>query len=305
MSPAPKKATITHGPRKQTLAAKAGPAKQAAPVKVAQLDPDELAALEEQRDFLLASLADLDREHDAGDLEDDDYQTLKDDYTARAADVLRAIAERRAAFADARRPRSLGRTMLVVASVALFALVAGVAVAKAIGARKAGDTITGGISVEQSPSQRANDCSAKINTDPTAASKCLEQVLQKDPQNAVALTWSAWLLSLVAPGAQEPQRTVLQAKAAVRLDQAVESDPSYSYARAFRAIVAYRNGHYADAQKYLQDFKDHDPSAEAAQVITQEKLEANIATALAGTTSTTTPGTAPSTTTPTPTTVPN
>ena len=299
MSPAPKKATITHGPGQQAPSAKADAAKQAGPAKVAQLDPDELAALEEQRDFLLASLADLDREHDAGDLEDDDYQTLKDDYTARAADVLRAIADRRAAFADARRPRSLGRTMLVVAGVALFALVAGIAVAKAMGARKAGDTITGGISVEQSPSQQANDCSTKINTDPTGASKCFEEVLQKDPQNAVALTWSAWLLSLVAPSAQEPQRTVLQAKAAVRLDQAIESDPSYSYARAFRAVVAYRNGHDADAQKYLQDFKDHDPSAEAAQVLKQMDLEGLIAKALANPTSTT------STSTPTSTTVPD
>ena len=75
-------------------------------VKPAALDPDELAALEEQRDFLLRSLADLDREHDAGDLEDDDYQTLKDDYTARAADVLRAIEERRAASGGSSRSGS-------------------------------------------------------------------------------------------------------------------------------------------------------------------------------------------------------
>ena len=56
-----------------------------------RLDPDALAALEQQRDFLLASLRDLDREHDAGDLDDIDHQTLRDDYTARTAEVLRAI----------------------------------------------------------------------------------------------------------------------------------------------------------------------------------------------------------------------
>ena len=39
------------------------------------LDPDELAALEEQRDFLLRSLDDLEREHDAGDIDEHDYQT--------------------------------------------------------------------------------------------------------------------------------------------------------------------------------------------------------------------------------------
>src|SRR4051794_18690615 len=49
------------------------------------LGPDELAALEEQRDFLLGSLRDLDAEHDAGDVDEADYLALKDDYTARAA----------------------------------------------------------------------------------------------------------------------------------------------------------------------------------------------------------------------------
>ncbi|HYZ97739.1 MAG TPA: hypothetical protein VE575_03240, partial [Acidimicrobiales bacterium] len=55
------------------------------------LDPDALAALEEQRDFLLRSLEDLEREHDAGDVDDHDYAALKDDYTARAARTIRAI----------------------------------------------------------------------------------------------------------------------------------------------------------------------------------------------------------------------
>ena len=47
--------------------------------------------LEEQRDHLLASLDDLDAEYEAGDLDDDDYRTLRADYTARAAAVIRAI----------------------------------------------------------------------------------------------------------------------------------------------------------------------------------------------------------------------
>ena len=47
--------------------------------------------LEEERDFLLRSLADLEAEHDAHDIDDVDYRNLKDDYTARAAAVLRAL----------------------------------------------------------------------------------------------------------------------------------------------------------------------------------------------------------------------
>ena len=56
-----------------------------------RLDFDELARLEEERRFLLRSLDDLEREHDAGDIDEADYHTLKDDYTRRAVTVLRAI----------------------------------------------------------------------------------------------------------------------------------------------------------------------------------------------------------------------
>ena len=51
----------------------------------------DLDALAEERDFLLSSLRDLDAEHDAGDIDDVDYETLRDDYTVRTAQVLRAI----------------------------------------------------------------------------------------------------------------------------------------------------------------------------------------------------------------------
>jgi hypothetical protein len=49
--------------------------------------------LEEERDFFLRSLRDLEAEHDAGDIDDIDYAALHDDYTVRAADVLRRLAD--------------------------------------------------------------------------------------------------------------------------------------------------------------------------------------------------------------------
>ncbi len=39
-----------------------------------ELDPDALAALEEERDFLLRSLEDLEREYAAGDVDDSDFR---------------------------------------------------------------------------------------------------------------------------------------------------------------------------------------------------------------------------------------
>ena len=67
----------------------------------ATLDPavdlsSDLDALKEERDFLIRSLKDLDAEHEAGDIDEVDYQSLKDDYTVRTASVLRAIEARSA-----------------------------------------------------------------------------------------------------------------------------------------------------------------------------------------------------------------
>ena len=43
--------------------------------------------LEEQLDFLLDSLRDLERELDAGDIDESDYESLRNDYIARAAAI--------------------------------------------------------------------------------------------------------------------------------------------------------------------------------------------------------------------------
>ena len=53
-------------------------------------DSDE-AALERERDFLFMSLADLEAEHEAGDLDEADFVELRSHYVARAADSIRAL----------------------------------------------------------------------------------------------------------------------------------------------------------------------------------------------------------------------
>ena len=263
-----------------------------------KLDPDQLAHLEDQRTFLLSSLADLEREHDAGDLDDEDYAALRDDYTARAAETLRAIDQKRAAFADARRPRSTRRTVAIIGGVGLFAVLAGFLVAASLGARKAGETSSGGITVAETTSQQANACIQKMaapGQDPTKAIDCFQKVLKKDDQNVVALSWLGWQLSLSAPSFREAERLTLQEAAQGFVDRAVKADPDYSYGRAFRAVIAYRNGDPAKAKQYLADFKAHDPSAEASQIIQQMGLEKNIEQDLANpltatTTTTVAPG---------------
>ena len=76
-------------------------------------------------DFLLRSLDDLDAEHDAGDLDDDDYQLLRDGYTARAAEVLRAREEHRPSEPVEDSGRSLRTTAVWIVGVLLVAGIAG------------------------------------------------------------------------------------------------------------------------------------------------------------------------------------
>ena len=56
--------------------------------------PDaEREQLEQERDFLLRSLDDLELEHESGGIDDESYAELHDDYTARAAAAIRALRD--------------------------------------------------------------------------------------------------------------------------------------------------------------------------------------------------------------------
>ena len=248
-----------------------------------KLDPDELAALEEERDFLLASLADLDREHEAGDLDDDDHAALRDDYTARAAEVLRAIDERREAFAAAAPARPAGRRWVVAGALVAVALLAGVLVAQASGRRSARDTLTGDI--RRTPTQQAQEClplTFETAQDPRKvldAKTCFEAVLDQDPRNPTALTYFGWALLLSGePGLRDTGREFLM--------KSVEAAPEYPDAYAFLAILENRLGNFAEADKWLDTFESLDPSPDMASLT--EGLRAEIDEGLAGGSTTTT-----------------
>jgi hypothetical protein len=56
-------------------------------------EPQDHAPLEDERDFLLRSLDDLDSELVAGNIDPDTYRVLHDDYTARASAVIKSIED--------------------------------------------------------------------------------------------------------------------------------------------------------------------------------------------------------------------
>lgn len=193
-----------------------------APSTRRRFDPDALAELEEQRGFLLRSLQDLERERAAGDLTDADYQTLHDDYTARAAAVLRSIDEGRAPASGSPRPVRRGRRLIAVVVVAAVAGSAGLAVATASGTRLPGDNITGDIR-ETPPGLLAQAAALAQEGEVTEALRLYDEVIASDPENLEALSERGLLLVSLASATDRPALAA-QGRASIEAALAVDAD---------------------------------------------------------------------------------
>lgn len=99
--------------------------------------------MSDRREFLERSLVDLDEEHDAGDLSDEDHARLRAEYEERLAilDGRRRTSARKAEAAPS--PRPTWQRLATWGGVGLFAVVAGVLLAQSAGRRGAGEGITG------------------------------------------------------------------------------------------------------------------------------------------------------------------
>jgi tetratricopeptide (TPR) repeat protein len=212
------------------------------------MDPDRLAALEEERRFLLRSLADLERERDAGDVDDDDYRELRDGYTARAASILRAIESGRAALA----PQSpVDWRRRIVGAVVVVALIGVVwwALSASSAQRLPGQQISGfdprdrtAVLLSQARSLQASD--------PATAADLYEQVLDDDPDHAEALAYRGWTLALSVIGTEDADAAQATLDEAVQsLVAAIEVDRTYPDPYCFLGIVQYR--FFGDAETAL------------------------------------------------------
>ena len=231
---------------------------------------DEVAALEEQRDFLLSSLADLDREHDAGDLDDDDYEALRDDYTSRAAIVLRELRTHEDATPAPTGSRKVWRTVGIVSAVLLFAVVAGLLVAGTSGERKPGETLSGAGAIRQSASNEVQACIAEtqkilgasadgdLATKGVAALKCYDSVIKTAPGNPVAHAYRGWTAALMARQLDglipEDNLTSLVTRASGDIAEARKADPTYPDAIVFSAILKLWQGDKAGSRTELAAF---------------------------------------------------
>ncbi|MEM7275048.1 MAG: hypothetical protein AAF547_18340 [Actinomycetota bacterium] len=217
-------------------------------------DPDRVAALEEELAQQLASLKDLDAEFEAGDLDEDDYRTLSDDYTVRVADTMRRLRSQEALVAERRRRF----TPLTIAAVVVFAIGAGFLLARSVGERGVNGVLTG---ETVSPRQRIFECQELAAQGEIVPSlECLDEVLARDPDNAEALTYRGWYLVLTTGSAEDEQQAAGLLDAGLTyLDRAVEVEPDFIDARAFRAVVFDRLGQSAIACSELSVLLSLDP----------------------------------------------
>ena len=267
-------------------------------------------ALIEERDFLLRSLRDLDQERDAGEIDPDDYATLRDRYVRRAAEVARRMERLEEGPADdgvAQPPAPSGappdgsgesgqpvgvggseqlrrtdrsrhrrlRRSLNGLGVALCLGGVGWAAAAATGAQLPGGVITGdAIGPQKIAEELIGAAKASGRNQPLQALRDYQAVLDQQPDNPTALTGEAAVLL-------ESNRAELVGRGAVMLAKAEQADPSYAPAYIYLGRALIILGDYGRAEKQLRTFISDDPKGTPATEA--RKLLAYAAKRVAGT----------------------
>ena len=229
---------------------------------------DRFHELGERRDFLLRSIDDLEREHEAGDLIEADFDLLHRDYSRRAAEVLREIENGAAPVTARIAPTPVqaaiarkARMLRVAAAVGIvaFAGASGLFVAKTFGVRSGNSGLTGSVNAAQ-----PNTTDAKVEAllrigrenlakDPLVAIQSFDAAVALDPTQVEAMTYAGWVLRLASQSVTgDAKRKELLDSAVKRIDKAIDVDPNYPDARAFRGIIRLRD--LDDPKGALEDF---------------------------------------------------
>ena len=287
-----------------------GPASARGPSEESTLHPAvdlnaDLDALYEERDFLIRSLKDLDAEREAGDIDEVDYQSLKDDYTARTASVLRTIEARRAPArkrsrtatsatsppaspagrGSAERSRRRWRLTAIVALILALGALAGWGVTASSGSRLPGQTVSGnqqesgtsGGSAGIDP--RIAQAAQLVNRgDIAGALKLYDAVLKDDPTQPEALANEGWLIAQAGMAAN-PARPDLVDAGLSKIEAAEKIDSTYAASHFFRGYVLFRGKNDArdavtELRLYLAAVDPSSPEVPQVEQLLQQAIAA-------------------------------
>jgi tetratricopeptide (TPR) repeat protein len=232
----------------------------------------------DEREFLLRSIRDLDAEWEAGDIDEADYRSLRDEYTARAAAVLRgepdpveAELEPVAGELSGVPGRRRNRTLMAVGGALVVAGLAAFLIATNVGQRSSGAPVTGSLPVVAVPGSGGRDPRLDqaqglfAKGDAVNAIKLYDAVLRDNPKNAEALAYEGWMIRLAGLSDQGLQKEVA----------AEAADPSYPDAHFFRGVILFEDkGDAADAVKELRFFLSDNPPVDAISRAEQELQKA-------------------------------
>ncbi len=227
--------------------------------------------LTDQRDFLVISLQDLEREYKFGDLDDREFESLRKDYESRVATVngqIENLMSPSQTLSETAQPatKNLPRTVATTLVVLLVATSAGWLVAKQSGQRLAGESLAG--SIEDSTATILSRARATNFVDPKAAIELYTQVLEVDPDSVEALTYRAWLLVLISRSAGDEVKQLAFVSASSDLERAIAIDPNYPDAHCFLGITRFRLGNDAEgAKEQLTICADKNPPAEVKSFV--------------------------------------
>ncbi|MGO8824222.1 MAG: tetratricopeptide repeat protein [Acidimicrobiales bacterium] len=239
---------------------------------------DDRWYLADEREFLLRSLDDADRERAAGDLSDEDHAVLVARDSARLAEVeaeLAALVPEPAAPAPPppaggpeRRPLPLWRRMGIVAACLLIAAGVVILVAHYVQARQPGQSSSGTVSLSQAQliEQQLEQALVQNNQGNTkAALELYDKVLTEDPSNPAALAYAGYLQWNVGSSAHVASLVRI---GRAEIETAVRDSPSYYQGHLFYGLVLENQDHDdAAAVTQFDDFlADDPPTAEPAQV---------------------------------------
>lgn len=233
---------------------------------MSDLDRD---ALEAERVFLLRSLDDLEQERADGNVDRGTYRELHDDYTARAAAVIRSLESGTDLTAPEPRSGSTLTRALTVGGIVVFALVAAVLLSRAVGQRRPGQTITGNAQVASgstttdgdpgrrlaaAAAQQPKSYAARIayarylmgNNDFADAIREFGAAARLDPSQPEPPTYAGWAAALVSQqvGSAETRRTLLSASLE-RINEVIKAHPKYPDAHALKGVIIFKFEHHA------------------------------------------------------------
>ncbi len=237
---------------------------------------DERWYLADEREFLQRSLADADREREAGDLSVEDHAVLVGRDRARLAEVEGELAALDAAASPAapkasarpepappeRPPMPWWRRLGIVAACLLIVAGCVILLTHFVQARQPGQASSGSVTVSQAQliEQQLAQADALNQQGSTKAALVLyDKVLSEDPSNPHALAYAGFLQWNVGSTASVASLTRIGRS---EIETAIKENPTYGQAHLFYGLVLENQDHNNTAAvAQFNDFLDDAPPA--------------------------------------------